>query len=954
MKKKTLLTSVLSIAMCSSLIGGATYALFTSESKVNVSVNAGKVDVVATVNGVTAYSYDDENAKVDGVWSNGGVATADLKANTVTLDKITPGDSAVISLNVTNNSNVKIMYRVIVDCASDNGLFEGLNVYVDNVENDGFTYTPWAELAPQVSVENVEVKVELPTTAGNEYQNKACEVNYIVQAVQWNADYAKNEVEGQYYGLQKNDDGAYLINDAIDLKILAENVNNGTYNYEGETVLLNNDVDLNDSWFVPIGTGADKTTWFRGTFEGQGYTISNLKIVADEVNYGVGLFGNLNGTIQNFTLENVTIDTVTSAGAGAAVGVGKASGANVDGVTVKNATIVSNHYIGGVVGSIYGGVNNCYAENVDLSAIPHWNGDSYDNGDKVGGVIGFSQLDNNVKHENNSAKDVYIYGYRDLGGVAGAIDVTDISNFTAENVYITLDQVTYYYGWENMNVGNVVGRPLGGILDTTANTATGDYEVTAVGSSDPVSVTSGEVTLENEYIINTVMTGDAIYANGEGTVVTINGGTYRSIANGATTAVYARDSAKVVINDGTFSVEGGNATIYAKNNAVVEINGGTFYPGSADKNGTKWTLNLSDNTGASIVVKGGRFYGWNPADNKSENPAISFVAPGYEVVQNGNWYEVVLKPITTAEEAQAALDNATDGTTIYLANAINYGDLKLNVNADSVVTEYYYYMSNYGTNFYGQSNWQFVKRTINDLTIIGVEGATINSLTATKPRDDDGNVKGTRNNLFEINNLKITNVTVANKISFNTSDTRVAISDTETTLVPAVTINGLTIDNCKTTTGGDTSQSAGRILLSIGNTGSSSNAKNIVVTNCTVTDMFQGVYLVDGENVRIENNTFTNLTHNAVHVNKHCSGEIVIANNTMDNVTDRSIRFSGVVSGTVTIENNAITNSNGDNGEYFKASSMGAEVALEWANNTIDGVEIVLNTVSGGTVGVKA
>lgn len=680
MKKKTLLASVLSIAMCSSLIGGATYALFTSESKVNVSVNAGKVNVVATVNGVTAYSLGEEMA--NGVWENGGVATAEL--NTVKLDKITPGDSAVIALNVENNSNVKIMYRMIVDCAADNGLFDGLDVTVSGVKGtfDGFAYTPWMELAPETTVENVEITVELPKEAGNEYQNKECEVNYIVQAVQWNADYAQDKT-GDYYGLQKNDAGAYLINDAIDLKILAENVNNATYDYKDATVLLNNDVDLNDSWFAPIGG----ENVFRGTFDGQDYTISNLKIVKGEVETGLGLFATLEGTIEDLKMENVYIKATKAYGVGAALGVGVQSKAVVDNVDVKNVTIVSNCRVGGVIGNInYGSFNNCDAEGVNLTAIPDWVGDSYDNGDKVGGVIGFSQSDNTATHANNSAKDVYIYGYRDLGGVAGAINVTKIDAFTAENVYITLDQVTYDYGWENMNVGNVVGRPFGGTFDETANPATGDYEVTVVGSAAPVSVTSGEVTLENEYIVNTVMTGDAVYANGEGTVVTINGGTYRSIANGSVTAVYARDNAKVVINDGTFGAEGENATIYAKNNAVVEINGGTFYPGSADANGTKWTLNLADNTGASIVVKGGRFYGWNPADNKSENPAISFVALGYEVVQDGDWYEVVKGPTASSLEELVALI-ATGEDEINLDDVTYSGSLTIDQNVTIIGSE---------------------------------------------------------------------------------------------------------------------------------------------------------------------------------------------------------------------------------------------------------------------------
>lgn len=162
--------------------------------------------------------------------------------------------------------------------------------------------------------------------------------------------------------------------------------------------------------------------------------------------------------------------------------------------------------------------------------------------------------------------------------------------------------------------------------------------------SDPLSFTEGEHTVENLRIEATAENADAIYANGEGTVVTIESGYYDGGDNGSTTAVYARDGAKVVINGGTFKAGAGCATIYAKNNSTVEINGGYF---EADDvfNGNYFVLNLADNTNSSIVVKGGTFVNFNPADNASENPAVNFVANGYEVVsetqENGDiWYTV--------------------------------------------------------------------------------------------------------------------------------------------------------------------------------------------------------------------------------------------------------------------------------------------------------------------------
>ena len=43
---------------------------------------------------------------------------------------------------------------------------------------------------------------------------------------------------------------------------------------------------------------------------------------------------------------------------------------------------------------------------------------------------------------------------------------------------------------------------------------------------------------------------------------------------------------------------------------------------------------------ASIIVNGGSFYMFNPADNAAEGEHTNFVADGKTVEQNGDWYIV--------------------------------------------------------------------------------------------------------------------------------------------------------------------------------------------------------------------------------------------------------------------------------------------------------------------------
>ena len=136
-----------------------------------------------------------------------------------------------------------------------------------------------------------------------------------------------------------------------------------------------------------------------------------------------------------------------------------------------------------------------------------------------------------------------------------------------------------------------------------------------------------------------VKNGGELTINGEGEISTAD--CKYSIA------VWAQGG-KVTINGGKFTNAGeGSDLIYASANGHVVINGGEFVACKKQPNvdGTLEdysVLNLKgDNTGSSITCYGGRYFKFDPANNKSENPAVSFVAPGYESVVDGDYFDVV-------------------------------------------------------------------------------------------------------------------------------------------------------------------------------------------------------------------------------------------------------------------------------------------------------------------------
>ena len=140
------------------------------------------------------------------------------------------------------------------------------------------------------------------------------------------------------------------------------------------------------------------------------------------------------------------------------------------------------------------------------------------------------------------------------------------------------------------------------------------------------------------------------------------------------------DNSRLVIQDGQYFT--GLTCIQAGGNSVAEIYNGTF-DAFASYSGNYWHLNLIDNSNAAIVVYGGTFKNYNPAESHTENPVANFVADGYIVTteedSEDTWYTVV--PLT-AENSAAEVngvyyENLTDaiaaadgGTVTMLKDAV--------------------------------------------------------------------------------------------------------------------------------------------------------------------------------------------------------------------------------------------------------------------------------------------
>lgn len=230
------------------------------------------------------------------------------------------------------------------------------------------------------------------------------------------------------------------------LAALALSVREGN-TYKDVTVKLMADINLDKKAWTPIGKVIGyPAVAFAGTFDGDGHTIFNLKSTDTTAVYATaGLFGSITGTVKNLNIKNVELSGSHFAGA-------------IAGYTDANAKI-----------------ENCKVENGTITSTPELIGTEYDNGDKVGGIIGYGRK---LTVSGCSVKNVTIKGYRDLGGIIGCADgYVTLTNNSVSGVKIKVDNSHNYKNLANLdahNAGSIAGRTQGEEVTNTGNSGNAD------------------------------------------------------------------------------------------------------------------------------------------------------------------------------------------------------------------------------------------------------------------------------------------------------------------------------------------------------------------------------------------------------------------------------------------------------------------------------------------------
>ena len=435
--------------------------------------------------------------------------------------------------------------------------------------------------------------------------------------------------------------GIFLIGTKAELDWYRDTVNTLANNDKAVSAKLIADIDYEDGIWIPLSAGVGSPS-FSGIFDGQGHTISNLKIVSDSLKkikaqyqQNLGFVGPLKGTVKNLNLENVYVKNTTTGGT--------VTGAIGD----KEAKSIS-------VGTVAGWIDP--AGKIDSVSVSGemW---AYGDGQGVGGIAG--NCHGKIMH-SSSAVTIHVINLSFVGGITGLTKKT-----------VTIDSV-HWQG--NIIIDNpedssqtYIGGIIGDVYEGTANitNATFDSETVqnSVGRVNKGTV-NADVLRYGVYSIETKNNKKIFILNGEYTGIVKDG------------VIVKQETVDSLVFERTFKPGIYSTIVLPFTIDTANVTGAKFYTLHnvvKDESG-KWQVQIVENM-AKELSSG------MPYIVITSQPTIEFASGKYTVKQSN--------PIQVFDSAQAWSLNANytfkygsdfgdDRTNIYgfAANAIDTSGIK--------------------------------------------------------------------------------------------------------------------------------------------------------------------------------------------------------------------------------------------------------------------------------------
>ena len=349
---------------------------------------------------------------------------------TIPQDKIPEGAKCTwtVKVKADEKENEKEVTDTDGKMVSADGRMLTLNLSQETLKIE-VSYTDADNNQQTVSLDDVEPKVY-----GKEYNGE-------------NNTKVKFYSEGDFKGKGSKED-PYIISSDLELAKLAHDVTNGKSQtmYSGKYFQLSDNINLNKGIWMPIGTLDDTNAgFFGGTFDGDGKTISNMKIYwttngTKEASWG--LFSRLKGkdennyaTVTNLIIEKASLETQKDklpTGTGT-VKIGIVASDLVDYAEVSNIIIrkskITDHEekytayvcrIGGIIGYLNNQNYRIFNLSSDTEINIHKNATLKKPGSvTVAGAIGCATRWGNSK-KNIMPTNIYVHGKNMVTNKAGS------------------------------------------------------------------------------------------------------------------------------------------------------------------------------------------------------------------------------------------------------------------------------------------------------------------------------------------------------------------------------------------------------------------------------------------------------------------------------------------------------------------------------------------------------
>ncbi len=261
--------------------------------------------------------------------------------------------------------------------------------------------------------------------------------------------------------------------------------------YQGQNIVIKNDLDLSEHVWVPIGQGDNV---FSGNFEGNGHVIEGLycKLVKTDM----GMFGKTQGAnIQNVIVNGDFEASATHMGSIAGTMIG-GSLSNVEGSGVVSGTNSSTRNVGGLVGQVVAPETGAKPVIKSAFAVNTLNGGS---NAVVGGLVG-----TNGGNLYNSFSNVTLGSDNSATTIGGLVGVNG-EGCTIENCYNATETTNQFAATNYGTIQYCYGKTAtycGGTAPVGSGTYTDPVDRKAIGymyGDNSVSATNDYVASEISY-----------------------------------------------------------------------------------------------------------------------------------------------------------------------------------------------------------------------------------------------------------------------------------------------------------------------------------------------------------------------------------------------------------------------------------------------------------------------